>query len=135
MPPRRAKGKRGGASDADDAEGVTEAERRAQELGAAMLNAARPYIDVKLDKQGYPLPVQSREIFHYMESLAAYNNRTQNVMDKTLALDGMSKFVRDFCVSFKSLRFAGQDEDDEDEPTPLLEYKPEWDPKTEAGRS
>ena len=78
-----------------------------------MLNAARPYIDVKLDKQGYPLPVQSREIFHYMESLAAYNNRTQNVLDKTLALDGMSKFVRDFCVSFKSLRFANQDEDDE----------------------
>ena len=117
MPPRRFKGKRGGAPDADEAEGVTEAERRAQELGAAMLNAARPYIDVKLDKQGYPLPVQSREIFHYMESLAAYNNRTQNVLDKTLALDGMSKFVRDFCVSFKSLRFAGQDEDDEDEPT------------------
>ena len=54
MPPRR-KGKRGGASDADGAEGVTEAERRAQELGAAMLNAARPYIDVKLDKHGYLL--------------------------------------------------------------------------------
>ena len=37
------------ASDANGAEGVTEAERRAQELGAAMLNAARPYIDVTLD--------------------------------------------------------------------------------------
>ena len=46
----------------------------------------------------------------------------------------MSKFVRDFCVSFKSLRYAVQDEDDENEPTPLLEYNPVWDPKTEAGR-
>ena len=30
---------------------ATETDRRAQELGAAMLNAAGPYMDVKLDKE------------------------------------------------------------------------------------
>jgi hypothetical protein len=44
---------RGGTSGADGASGGTEADRRARELGAAMLNAARPYIDVKLNKEGH----------------------------------------------------------------------------------
>jgi len=137
MPPRRTGGRnaRGGASGADGAEGVTEAERRAQELGAAMLNAARPYIDVKLDKHGYPLAIQPRDFCTHLESHAAYNNRTPNVPDKALLLEGMSIRVRDFCGSFKSLRYAMQDEDDENEPKPLLEYDPEWDPRTDAGRN
>ena len=123
MPPRRTGGRnaRGGASGADGAEGVTEAERRAQELGAAMLNAARPYIDIKLDKHGYLLVIQPRDFFTYLEAHAAYNNRTPDVPKKALVLEGMSIRVKDYCVSFKSLRYAGQDEDDEDEPTPLLE--------------
>ena len=80
MPPRGKGGRkaRGGTSDADGAEVVTEAERRAQELGAAMLNAARPHIDVKPDKHGYPLAIQSRDFFAFMESHAAYNNRTDD---------------------------------------------------------
>ena len=139
-PPRRAGRKgRGSASDADGAEGVTEAERRAQELGAAMFNAARPYIDVKLDKQGYPLTIQPREFFTFMEAraaAAAYNNRTPNVAEKALVLEGtrMSTRVKDYCQSFKGLRNAMQDEDDDSEPRPLLEYDSDWDPKTEAGR-
>ena len=99
-----------------------------------MLNAARPYIDVKLDKQGYPLTVQPREIFAFMEAHAAYNNRTQNVAEKALVLEGMSNRVKDFCRSFKGLRNAMQDEDDDSEPKSLLEYDSDWDPKTEAGR-
>ena len=129
MPPRRNGGRnaRGGASDANGAEGVTEAERRAQELGAAMLNAARPYIDVTLDRQGYPLAIQPRDFFTFMEAHAAFNNRTPNVTEKALVLEGMSIRVKDFCLSFKGLRNAMQDEDDVDE-KPLLEYDPSWDP-------
>ena len=69
-----------------------------------------------------------------MEAHAAYNNRTQNVADKALVLEGMSKFVKDFCRSFRGLRNAMQDEDDESEPKSLLEYDSDWDPKTAAGR-
>ena len=135
MAPRRNGGRnaRGGASDANGAERVTEAERRAQELGAAMLNAARPYIDVTLDSKGYPLAIQPRDFFTFMEAHAAFNNRTPNVTEKALVLEGMSIRVKDFCLSFKGLRNAMQDEDDVDE-KPLLEYDPAWDPKTEAGR-
>ena len=135
MAPRRNGGRnaRGGASDANGAEVVTEAERRAQELGAAMLNAARPFIDVTLDRQGYPLAIQPRDFFTFMEAHAAFNNRTPNVTEKALVLEGMSTRVKDFCLSFKGLRNAMQDEDDVDE-KPLLEYDPAWDPKTEAGR-
>ena len=90
MPPRRIGGRnaRGGASDANGAERVTEAERRAQELGAAMLNAARPYIDVTLDRQGYPLAIQPRDFFTFMEAHAAFNNRTPNVTEKALVVGG-----------------------------------------------
>ncbi len=49
---------RGCASDADGAAGTTETDRRAKELGAAMLNAARPYMDVKLDKMGIRLQLR-----------------------------------------------------------------------------
>ena len=90
-----------------------------------MLNAARPYIDVKLDKQGYPLAIQPRDFFTFTEAHVAHNNRTPNVTEKALVLEGMSTRVKDFCLSFKSLRHAMQDEDDEDE-KPLLEYDPEW---------
>ena len=98
-----------------------------------MLNAARPFIDVTLDRQGYPLAIQPRDFFTFMEAHAAYNNRTPNVTEKALVLEGMSTRVKDFCLSFKGLRNAMQDEDDVDE-KPLLEYDPAWDPKTEAGR-
>ena len=98
-----------------------------------MLNAAGPYIDVKLDKQGYPLAIQPRDFFTFMEAHAAFNNRTPNVTENALVLEGMSIRVKDFCLSFKGLRNAMQDEDDVDE-KPLLEYDPAWDPKTEAGR-
>jgi hypothetical protein len=99
-----------------------------------MLNAAKPYIDVTLSKEGYPNPIQPRDFSKFMESHTAYNNRTPAVMDRVLVLDGMSTRVKDFCQSFKSLRFALQEEDDEDDPKPLLEYDPAWDQKTEAGR-
>ena len=71
MPPRRNGGRnaRGGTSDADGAEVVTEAERRAQELGAAMLNASRPYMDVKLNKEGYPVAVTPCDFFAFLEAL------------------------------------------------------------------
>jgi hypothetical protein len=57
---------RGCASDADRAAGTTETDRRAKELGAAMLNAARPYMDVKLDKDGYPVAVTPRDFFAFV---------------------------------------------------------------------
>ena len=80
-----------------------------------MLNAARPYMDVKLDSKGYPLAIQPRDFFQFMESHAAFNNRTPNVTEKALVLEGMSTRVKDFCLSFKGLRNAMQDEEDEDE--------------------
>ena len=68
-----------------------------------MLNAARPYIDVTLDKYGYPLAIQPRDFFKFMEAHhdAAYNNRTPNVGEKALVLEGMSTRVKDYCLSFK----------------------------------
>ena len=53
-----------------------------------MLNAARPYIDVTLDRQGYPLAIQPRDFFTFMESHAAFNNRTPNVTEKALVWRG-----------------------------------------------
>jgi hypothetical protein len=104
-----------------------------------MLNrdAARPYMDVALSKAGHPLALQSRDFFSFLENYhTAYNNRTPAVADKMLVLDGMSSRVKDFCLSFRSLRFAtpDRDENDDDEPKSLLEYDADWDPKTEAGR-
>jgi hypothetical protein len=76
-----------GASDADGATVATEADRRAQELGAQLLNAARPDMDVTLDKEGYPaVLVKPRDFFSFLEALATYNNRTQAVKDKALVL-------------------------------------------------
>ena len=48
---------------------ATETERRAQELGNAMLNAARPYMDVDLDRQG--LPVAVTQLRHATSSLSS----------------------------------------------------------------
>jgi hypothetical protein len=61
----------GGANDADEPRAAQDAERRAQELGAAMLNAARPYVDVKLSKAGYPLPIQPCDFFACLENHTA----------------------------------------------------------------
>ena len=58
-----------------------------------MLNAARPYIDVTLDKQGYPLVIQPRDFFTFMEAHVAHNNRTPNVTERALVLEGMSTRV------------------------------------------
>lgn len=113
---------------------ATETDRRAQELGAAMLNAARPYMDVNLDRQGLPVAVTPRDFFAFLEALTTYNNRTPATKDKALVLDGMSSRVIDFCESFSSLRFRPQDEEGDDEQQTLLKYDSEWDPKTEAGR-
>jgi hypothetical protein len=114
---------------------ATETERRAQELGNAMLNrdAARPYMDVDLDRQGLPVAVTPRDFFAFLEAVTTYNNRTPAMKDKALVLEGMSSRVIDFCKAFPSLRLKPQEEEDEDE-QPLLEYDSEWDPKTEAGR-
>lgn len=125
---------RRGASDADIARVATETDRRAQELGAAMLNAARPYMDVNLDKQGLPVAVTPRDFFAFLEALTTYNNRTPAMKDKALVLEGMSSRVVDFCTAFPSLRFKPQEEEDDGEQQTLLEYDSEWDPKTEAGR-
>ncbi len=50
------------SSDADGARVATETDRRARELGAAMRNAARPYMpvarDVKLDKEDFRLQLR-----------------------------------------------------------------------------
>ena len=113
---------------------ATETDRRAQELGAAMLNAARPYMDVNLDKQGLPVAVTPRDFFTFLDALTTYNNRTPAMKDKALVLEGMSPRVIDFCKAFPSLRFRLQEEEDDDEQQTLLEYDSEWDPKTEAGR-
>ena len=112
---------------------ATETDRRAQELGAAMLNAARPYMDVNLDRQGLPVAVTPRDFFAFLEAVTTYNNRTPAMKDKALVLEGMSSRVIDFCKAFPSLRLKPQEEEDDDE-QPLLEYDSEWDPKTEAGR-
>ena len=101
MPPRRGRREaQGGANDADGARGAPEAERRAQELGAAMLNAARPYMDVTLSKAGYPLAILPRDFFSYLESHTAYNHRTPAVLEKVLALDGISPRVITYCLAF-----------------------------------
>jgi hypothetical protein len=136
MPSRaRRNNARGGASDADEARVATETDRRAQELGAAMLNAARPYMDVKLDKDGVPVAVMPRDFFAFLEALTTYNNRTPAMKDKALVSEGMSSRVIDFCQSFPNLRFVQQEEEDDGERKALLEYDSEWDPKTEAGRA
>jgi hypothetical protein len=101
---------------------ATETDRRAQELGAAMLNAARPYMDVKLDKDGLPVAVTPRDFFAFLEALTTYNNRTPAMKDKALALEGMSSRVIDFCESFSSLRFVPQEEGDDEEQQTPLEY-------------
>ena len=113
---------------------ATETDRRAEQLGAAMLNAARPYMDVNLDRQGLPVAVMPRDFFAFLEALTTYNNRTPAMKDKALVLEGMSPRVIDFCKAFPSLRFKPQEEEDDDEQQTLLEYDSEWDPKTEAGR-
>ncbi len=113
---------------------ATETDRRAQELGAQLLNAARPYLDVTLDKEGYPVALKPRDFFAFLEALTGDNNRTQAVKDKALVLEGMSSRVIDFCKSFPNLRFVPQEEEDDEEQKALLEYASEWDPKTEAGR-
>ena len=115
---------------------ATETERRAQELGNAMLNrdAARPYMDVDLDRQGLPVAVTPRDFFAFLEAVTTYNNRTPAMKDKALVLEGMSPRVIDFCKAFPSLRFKPQGEEEDDEQQTLLEYDSEWDPKTEAGR-
>jgi hypothetical protein len=91
-----------------------------------MLNTARPYIDVKLNKEGNPIAILPRDFFSLLETLTAYNNRMQDVKDKALVLDGMGSRKRDFShwQSFSSLRFATQDEDDDNEPKALLECDP-----------
>jgi hypothetical protein len=99
-----------------------------------MLNAARPYMDVNLDRQGLPVAVTPRDFFAFLETLTTYNNRTPAMKDKALVLEGMSPRVIDFCKAFPSLRFRLQEEEDDDEQQTLLEYDSEWDPKTEAGR-
>ena len=99
-----------------------------------MLNAARPYMDVNLDKQGLPVAVMPRDFFVYLEALTTYNNRTPAMKDKALLLEGISSRVVDFCTAFPSLRFKQQEEEDDDEQQTLLEYNSDWDPKTEAGR-
>ena len=99
-----------------------------------MLNAARPYMDVNLDRQGLPVAVTPRDFFAFLEAVTTYNNRTPAMKDKALVLDGMSTRVIDFCTAFPSLRFKPQEEEDDDEQQTLLEYDSEWDPKTEAGR-
>ena len=113
---------------------AAETERRAQELGTALLNAARPYMDVNLDRQGLPVAVTPRDFFAFLEALTTYNNRTPAMKDKALVLEGMSPRVIDFCKALPSLRFRLQEEEDDDEQQTLLEYDSDWDPKTEAGR-
>ncbi len=68
--------------DADGARVATETERRAQELGNAMLNAARPYMDVNLDRQGLPVAVTPRDFFAFLEAVTTHNNRTPAMKDK-----------------------------------------------------
>jgi hypothetical protein len=46
-----------------------ETDRRAKELGTAMLNASRPYMDVKLNKEGYPVAVTPCDFFAFLEAL------------------------------------------------------------------
>ena len=113
---------------------ATETDRRAEQLGKSMFNAARPYMDVNLDRQGLPVAVTPRDFFAFLEALTTYNNRTPAMKDKALVLEGMSPRVIDFCKAFPSLRFKPQEEEDDDEQQTLLEYDSEWDPKTEAGR-
>ncbi len=99
-----------------------------------MLNAARPYMDVNLDRQGLPVAVTPRDFFAFLEAVTTYNNRTPALKDKALVLEGMASRVIDFCAAFPSLRFKPQEGEDDDEQQTLLEYDSEWDPKTEAGR-
>jgi hypothetical protein len=46
-----------------------------------MLNAARPYMDVNLDRQGLPVAVTPRDFFAFLEAVTTYNNRTPAMKD------------------------------------------------------
>jgi hypothetical protein len=75
---------------------------RAQELGAAMLNAARPVLAARLNNQGLPMPITAKDVFTFLEQLVAYNGRTQDVMDKAL----FSEQTDGSCLSSKLTRVS-----------------------------
>ena len=112
---------------------------RAQELGAAMLNAAaaRPVSAARLNNQGFPIqvPIAAKEVFTFLEQLAAYNGRTKDVMDNALVLEQVDDRVKSFLEAYPSLRYLTTDEDDDNEnPKPLLVYDEAWNPKVSEGR-
>ena len=132
---RRSVSARGGAKPAEDGRGSSTAQTRAQELGTAMLNAARPVLSARLNNQGYPIPITAKEVFTFLEQLAAYNGRTKDVMDNALVLEQVDDRVKSFLEAYPSLRYLTTDEDDDNEnPKPLLVYDEAWNPKVSEGR-
>jgi hypothetical protein len=108
---------------------------RAQELGAAMLNAARPVLSARMNNQGYPIPITAKEVFTFLEQIVAYNGRTPDVMDNALFLEQVDERVKAFLGAYPSLRHVTSDEDDDNEdPRPLLVYDEAWNPKVPEGR-
>jgi hypothetical protein len=100
-----------------------------------MLNAARPVLSVRLNNQGYPIPITAKEVFTFLEQLAAYNGRTKDVMDNALVLEQVDDRVKSFLEAYPSLRYLTTDEDDDNEnPKPLLVYDEAWNPKVSEGR-
>ena len=91
---RRSVSARGGAKPAEDGRGSSTAQTRAQELGTAMLNAARPVLSARMNNQGYPIPITAKEVFTFLDQLAAYNGRTKDVMDNALVLEQVDDRVK-----------------------------------------
>lgn len=133
---RRSGSARGSAKPTEDGRGSSTAQMRAQELGAAMLNAARPVLAAKLNHQGFPIPITAKEVFTFLEQIVAYNGRTPDVMDNALFLEQVDERVKAFLGAYPSLRHVTSDEDDDNEdPRPLLVYDEAWNPKVPEGRA
>ena len=89
----------------------------------------------KLNNQGYPIPITAKEVFTFLEQMVAYNGRTQDVMDKALFSEQTDGRVMSFLEAYPSLRNVTTDEDDDNEdPKPLLVYNEAWNPKEKEGR-
>ena len=74
-----------------------------------------------MNNQGYPIPITAKEVFTFLDQLAAYNGRTKDVMDNALVLEQVDDRVKSFLEAYPSLRYLTTDEDDDNEsPKPLL---------------
>ena len=88
-----------------------------------------------MNNQGYPIPITAKEVFTFLDQLAAYNGRTKDVMDNALVLEQVDDRVKSFLEAYPSLRYLTTDEDDDNEnPKPLLVYDEAWNPKVPEGR-